>query len=83
MPSKGTARLKEIFKMLDECAPGHEKKQADHYWHIKYNGKHYKDFPKGEHGPKNPEIQIGHIRKLIRHFSIEDCTRKFLPILQN
>lgn len=82
MPSKGTVRLKEIFKMLDECAPGHEKRLADHYWHIKYKGKHYGNFPKGEHGSKNPSIQIGHIKKIVRFFDIEDCAKKFLPAIQ-
>jgi hypothetical protein len=83
MPSSGTADLKDIFKMLDVCAPEHVRKQADHYWHIKYNGKHYSNFPKGEHGSKNPQIQIGHIRKIIRFFNIEECAKRLLPILQS
>ncbi|MHB1665445.1 MAG: hypothetical protein ACYCT7_09335 [bacterium] len=82
MSSNGCAPLSDIFKMLDNCASGHTRKAGDHYWVIKFNGKIYYTLPKGEHGSKNPDIEIGHIKKLIRHLGIdEDCAKKYLSIL--
>lgn len=83
MSSRGCLPLNDIFKMLDECAPGHTRKSGDHYWVIIFHGKIYYDLPKGEHGAKNPDIQIGHVKKLIRRLLIEDCAKKYLPILSN
>ena len=83
MASKGTVPLKRVFEMLDHCAKGYKPKEKPHYWCILYNGKIYPNFPKGPHGGKNPDIEIGHIKKMIRFLGIPlDCAENFLPILK-
>ena len=83
MTSSGTVRLSSIFEMLNHCAKGYERKESKHYNIITYREKAYRNFPKGYHGEKNPEIEKGHVRKLIRFLGIdEDCARKHLPLLR-
>ena len=69
--------------MLDACAPGARIVPQKHR-----NWVYYKDFtifrnlPLGEHGARtNPEIQIGFVRKLVRHFDIFDCARQHIENL--
>jgi len=65
--------------MLDECAPGHQRKATTHNWRITYNGKTYPSFPLGPHGKReNPDIEIGHIKKMARALGIYDCARNHL-----
>jgi hypothetical protein len=69
--------------MLDECAPGHTKKGREHNWFITWNGRSHWRLPRGEHGArKNPDIEIGHVKNLVRQLQIpEDCVAKQLPQL--
>jgi hypothetical protein len=69
--------------MLDACAPGARIESKKHR-----NWVYYKDYPifrnlpMGEHGTRrNPEIQIGWVRSLVRHFEIYDCARQYIPNL--
>lgn len=42
----------------------------------------FRNLPLGEHGArKNPEIQIGFVRSLARHFEILECARRHIPNL--
>lgn len=82
MTSRGCTSLNDVFTMLDKCVPGHKRKLKTHYWVIMFQKKTYNTFPKGKHGDKNPDIEIGHIKKLIRHLNIDiDCAKKYLSIL--
>jgi len=67
--------------MLDVCAPGHKRKVRTHHWCIYFGKLTYPQFPKGEHGKKNPEIEMGHIKRMARYFGILDCARKQIPAL--
>ena len=68
--------------MLEHCAPGHTKKATDHHWRIAYDQKLYPAFPLGPHGArKNPEIQVGHVRKMARFLGILACAKQQLPQL--
>lgn len=68
--------------MLQQCAPGYEKEAKTHNWHVKYSGKTYPTLPLGPHGRRqNPDIEIGHVRSMIRFFGIEDCAKKHLKQL--
>lgn len=83
MTSFGTIKLKDIWAMLDHCAPGYTRTKTEHHWRVAANGKQYPSLPLGSHGRReNPEIQIGHIRKLIRHLGILECARGQLPALR-
>jgi len=82
MTSSGTVKLRKIFDMLDKCLPGHTKVEKTHHWWITSDDKIYTSFPSGEHGKKNPEIEKGHIRHMVRFFEIEDCAKGELEILR-
>ena len=74
MSSFGTVGLKEVWAMLDVCAPGYSKKETPHKWRITFNGKTYPSLPLGPHGNrKNPSIQMGHVKNMARHLGILDC----------
>ncbi len=71
MGSFGLVRLADVWKMLDHCANGWTKVGTKHYWCIRWSGRTYPSFPLGDHGSrKNPGIQIGHVRKLVRFLGI-------------
>lgn len=44
----------------------------------------YRGLPLGAHGKRsNPEIQIGHVRHMIREFGIDlECALTALPVLK-
>lgn len=74
--------MSEIKAMLASCAPGHWMKEGEHNW-IVYFGEHiFRNLPKGKHGKrKNPDIQIGHVRTMVRLFKIYDCAKHHIESL--
>lgn len=70
-----------VWKMLRKCAPGHTRELKTHYYWIGYKDKTYRSFPKGAHGSKDPDVELGHVRKMARHLEILDCAKKYLPQL--
>lgn len=74
MSSSGTVSLKDIWAMLDACAPGHKRKARKHNWLITYGALAYPSLPLGPHGKRtDPDIQLGHVRNMVRMLKIEDC----------
>lgn len=61
----------DMRKMLDKCAPGYTIRLANHSHVVTYNGRVYPSIPKFDN------IEVGHIRKMARHFGILDCAKKF------
>lgn len=83
MSSLGTIALSAIWAMLDHCAPGHTRKARKHNWVVMYAGLTYPRLPVGEHGARrDPEIQIGHVRNMARHFGIMECAKGQLEQLR-
>ncbi len=69
--------------MLDKCAPGYTRQTKTHNIWVTYKGKTFYSLPKGEHGAKNPETQVGHIRQMINHLEIDmECAKEELEILR-
>ena len=69
--------------MLDRCAPGRTRKEREHNWVVMYRGRTYPRLPRGEHGArKNPEIQVGHVKQMVRHFEIEACAKSQIELLR-
>ena len=69
--------------MLDACAPGSVRTPGEHKWRVVWGGRTYPSLPRGEHGKTNPEIGVGHVRKMIRHLGIDmACAKQHLPILR-
>ena len=83
MSSFTTVRFKHICRMLDLCAPGARIEKKKHRQWVRYQGKTYPGLPLGRHGRReNPEIEIGHVRQLIRFLGIdEECARQAIPAL--
>lgn len=69
--------------MLTACAPSFGFERKKHHFWVYYNGLVFRGLPTGEHGGRNPVIQIGIIRQMIRQLGIElECAKKHLPLLQ-
>lgn len=84
MGSSGTIKLKKIWAMLDQCAPGYEKKERTHNWRVTWKGHSYDSLPVGRHGARNTvEIQIGHVRHLVRVLGIKECAEGQLEQLKH
>jgi hypothetical protein len=82
MSSSGMIPLAEIWAMLDGCAVGHQRKQREHNWLITHNGRSFPGLPVGPHGArKNVNIQVGHVKKMIRILGIAECAKKKIPRL--
>ncbi len=83
MSSSGRVPLSEVWAMLEKCLPGHTRRATKHHWRITRGQETYPTFPLGEHGArKDPEIQVGHIRKLTRYFNISQCAKGQIELLR-
>jgi len=73
-------QLERVWRMLDECLPGYERRATDHHHRITApDGRIYPSLPLGAHGRRqNAEIQVGHVRSMARFFEIEECARRVL-----
>ena len=68
--------------MLDHCAPDYRKREGKHTWIVMVGDRTYPTLPLGDHGPRtNPEIQVGHIRKMCNFFNILACAKTHLKTL--
>lgn len=73
--------LKVIWEALDHCAPGYEARKSLHHWRVTYQGRTFPTLPLGKHGRReNPEIEVGHVRKMARFLDIEECMFRTLDI---
>jgi hypothetical protein len=60
-------KWRAVEEMLNRCAPGWELRVTDHYRSIRWRGNTFPSFP----GPKKGEVQVGHVRHLVRHLLID------------
>ncbi len=74
--------MSKIRKMLDECAPGYSIEKKEHKQRVWYKEKTY-HLPKGEHGKKDPEIEKGHIKRMVNHLEIDlECAKQHLAVFR-
>jgi len=60
----------DVLRMLEDCAKGSDVRRTTHGRRVEFNGKVYRDVPKFD------TIEIGHIRKMVRHLGInKDCAK--------
>jgi hypothetical protein len=78
MTSFGQIKLATVWKMLKKCAPGHARIELGHHWRIDFGDRSYPAFPLGKRRSKTPEVQLGHVRKMVRHLGIEECAKAVL-----
>ena len=60
-----SASYSDVLKMLQDCAQGFEIRLATHSRVVTFNRKVYRTLPKFD------EIEVGHIRKMVRHLEID------------
>lgn len=66
-----SARYADVLRMLEDCASGFSVRLATHSRVISFGGRVYRTFP------KFPDIERGHIRKMIRYLGINaECAKK-------
>jgi hypothetical protein len=84
LSSFGEIPLKEIWAMLDRCAPGYTRKAREHNFVIYYLGSSFPSLPLGKHGKReNPSIQAGHVKQMVRQLKLDaDCVKRSLPQLK-
>ena len=84
MTSFGQVPLKDIWAMLDRCAPGHTRKLREHNYVVYYGKESFPSLPLGRHGKReNPAIEIGHIRQMVRQLGLDnECVKRHLPQLK-
>jgi hypothetical protein len=82
MPGFGRVPLNDVWAMLKACAPGLKATERTHNWCLYFGDRTYPSFPKGEHGKTNPEIEVGHIKRMARFFGILECAKKHIEALK-
>jgi hypothetical protein len=64
-----SACFADIVRMLEKCAPGHEIRRTTHGRRVKFNGLVFLNLPKFD------DIELGHVKKMCRHFGIMECAK--------
>lgn len=84
MATFGLVPFHMIVEMLNACAPGFRVQTREHNFCVQYNNRTYPSLPRGDHGPrKNPDIQVGKIRQMIRQLHIDAaCAARYIPLLK-
>ena len=76
---------RDVLRMLDVCAEGHEKRETKHHLRVRYRGRLYPSLPLGQHSrrkSKRGEIALHHVRAMCRELGIMDCAAAELPQLR-
>lgn len=74
--------LAKVLKMVQRCAKGAKVEEKLHHHWVTYNGKTFRSLPKGGHGARTPEVEIGHVDGMIDFLEIDkDCARREIPQL--
>jgi len=79
MTTRGRIKLSTIARMLENCASGAELIPKKHRIWVHWNSRTYRGLPKGSHGSKDPEIERGHVRHMVRFFDLDPaCVQQHL-----
>jgi hypothetical protein len=81
MSGFGQARMSEVIRMLEDCAPGHVLQKKEHRYWVLWNDHRFTGLPLGKHGSrKNVEIRLHHVRDMVRHLEIPHaCAKRHFP----
>lgn len=61
----------EVSRMLQDCAPGSSVRLATHSRVVTFGSKVFRDLPKFD------KIELGHVRKMVRHLGIDkECAKR-------
>lgn len=81
MASTGQIGWRSLKGHLDTLLPGWEEQQTTHKRLVFFADEVF-PLPKGAHGRADPEIQLGHVRKMFRFFGKLDEAKKQIPQLK-
>jgi hypothetical protein len=71
-----------VKAMLRRCAKGAEIEEKEHHHWVRYKGRTFHSLPKGRHGARTPEVEIGHVVAMNRELGIdEECAQRHIPQL--
>lgn len=76
---------RDVLKMLDVCAEGHERRETKHHLRVSYQGRLYPSLPLGQHSRRKSqrgEIALHHVRAMCKELGILDCALSRLPQLR-
>ncbi len=69
--------------MLDKCAPDWRYEDKQHKRWIYYGDHEPFKFPMGPHGKQHRyDIEMGHVKSLVKHLGIQDCAKRELQQLR-
>jgi hypothetical protein len=81
MTSFGLVKLKQIKKMLRKCADGYSIETKTHAYWVSWRGRTFRTLPRNQHSKKE-EVEIGHIRSMVRHLEVDkDCAKQHIRAL--
>lgn len=75
--------LSDVFAMLEDCAPGHTRRERQHHHWVTFQGATYQGLPIGERGANRPTVYAGKVRAMVRLFGIGECANRHLPGIWN
>jgi hypothetical protein len=79
----GLIPWKTVQKMLNACADGWRFRDKKHKRWLYYGDREPFKLPLGPHGKRQQhDLQIGHIRGLVRHLGISDCAAQHIEQLR-
>ena len=68
-----SAKFSLVKKMLKRCADGYTIRTARHYRIVNYDGQTFRTLP------KHDNIELGHIRSMVRHLGInKECASEYI-----
>jgi hypothetical protein len=59
--------------MLSQCAAGFAATLKEHRVWIAWNGMIWRGLPKGGHGSRDHEVEVGQVRKMVRFFQLDEA----------
>jgi len=66
--------------MLDTCAPESRRIPKLHHWWIWNGSICYQGLPKPHGKPERAEVEIGHVRTMVRRLGIDrNCAERMIP----
>lgn len=78
MGTRGFVRLKAIWRMLNRCAPGHNRVLKEHRWWVTWNGRQFRNLPKGPGRNQDADVRFAYVEQIVDVLQIDpDCAAHF------
>ena len=75
--------LSDVWKMLNELAPGYTAHQSNHYWVVTYRGKVHGNLPTGKKSKKRKDLRLNKVGNLVTTLQLDKARAcEFFPALR-